>query len=196
MTLQTLRSFVALLAITCFAALPGCSGPSDPTAATEETEETSADQHEEGHGGEKHEHAEHEHAEHEHAEHEQAEHDHGDEEHSHDFESLEAATTEIKSLNGEIKAAMEKGEPHAAHDQLHHIGEVLIATEGFVEKMETSERKEQVSEAVQSLIEDFMAVDGKMHGEAAEEDDAATVYQDRASSISEAIETLETKDAS
>lgn len=157
---------MALLAAFSFAVLPGCSEPSDTATTTEQT----SDEH-----GDDHDHDGHE--------------DHGDEghgdDHDHDFESLGEAVKEIKSLRTSIGDDLAKGEGDDAHGQMHHLFEVLAATEKVIQAMEESDAKTESTAAIESLLDDFSSVDATMHGGEGKE------MKDVAESIDNAIATLE-----
>lgn len=121
-------------------------------------------------------------------------HDH-DHDHDHDFANLGEAFEEIDELSNEIMTAFTGGEPESAHDALHHIGEVLEATEMTVSKSELSEEsKASAMKAVESLFDSFTAIDETMHGET-EEGAAVSAMDENKSSIMEALETLKTLSA-
>ncbi|TWT54970.1 hypothetical protein Pla22_26240 [Rubripirellula amarantea] len=147
LTLSLLLGFVALGGLT----LSGCNSSSPTTPPTASTSDD--------HGHDDHDHDDHE--GHDHGDHEG--HDHGD--HSHDFSTLGDAVAEVEELSGEIGAAFEKGDPESAHDALHHIGDVLGATEQLVKKSELATEDQAVATAaVENLFDSFAAIDEKMHG--------------------------------
>lgn len=121
-------------------------------------------------------------------------HDH-DHDHDHDFANLGEAFEEIDELSNEIMTAFTGGEPESAHDALHHIGEVLEATEMTVSKSELSEEaKASAMKAVESLFDSFTAIDETMHGETEDGSDVSAMDENK-SSIMEALETLKTLSA-
>ena len=200
MTSKSFSLTLGFLAAFCFAALPGCQDKAT-TTVTEASDSDHDHSHDDGdHDQDGHDHDEHgdhdhdEHGDHDHDEHEG--HDHDDahaEEHNHDFESLSEAVNEIESLRDTIRDGFAAGDADAAHDPLHHIGEVLIATENFIQTMDDSEQKTAAAAAVESLLDDFTAVDQGLHG--SEESKAkGKKYDDVSKSIDEAIQTLK-KDA-
>ncbi|QDV81980.1 hypothetical protein [Stieleria magnilauensis] len=192
MTSKSFSLTLGFLAAFGFAVLPGCQDKSTTTV----TEASDAD-HDHSHDDGDHDHDGHdhdEHGDHDHDDHEG--HDHDDdhaEAHSHDFKSLSEAVTEIESLRDTIRDEFAAGDTDAAHGPLHHIGAVLIATENFIQTMDDSEQKTAAAAAVDSLLDDFTAVDQGLHG--SEESNAkGKSYDDVSKSIDEAIETLK-KDA-
>nr|WP_201724066.1 hypothetical protein [Rhodopirellula sp. SM50] len=192
MTSQSFSLTLGFLAAFCFAALPGCQDKSTTTVteASETDHDHSHDDGEHDHDGHDHD----EHGDHDHDAHEG--HDHDDdhaEEHSHDFKSLSEAVTEIESLRDTIRDEFAAGDADAAHGPLHHIGEVLIATENFIQTMDDSEQKTAAAAAVDSLLDDFTAIDQGLHG-SDESKAKGKSYDDVSKSIDEAIETLK-KDA-
>ncbi|WP_182868306.1 hypothetical protein [Stieleria mannarensis] len=189
MTSKSFSLTLGLLAAFGFAVLPGCQDKSTTTV----TEASDAD-----HDG--HDHGDHDHGDHDHGDHDHGDHDHGDHEghdhgddhaddHSHDFESLAEALEEIESLRDTIRDEFADGDADAAHGPLHHIGEVLIATENMINAMDDSEQKTAAAAAVESLLDDFTAVDQGMHG-SEESKSKGKTYDDVSESIDKAIETL------
>ncbi|QDV44408.1 hypothetical protein Enr13x_42740 [Stieleria neptunia] len=197
MTSKSFSLTLGFLAAFCFAALPGCQDKST-TTVTEASDSDHDHSHDDGdhdHDGHDHdEHADHdEHGDHDHADHEGHDHDEHGDAHDHDFESLSEAVEEIESLRDTIRDGFAAGDADAAHDPLHHIGAVLIATENLIQTMDDSEQKTAAAAAVESLLDDFAAVDQGLHG--SEESKAkGKQYDDVSKSIDEAIETLK-KDA-
>ncbi|QEF98998.1 hypothetical protein Mal15_30570 [Stieleria maiorica] len=179
MTSKSFSLTLGLLAAFGFAVLPGCQDKSTTTV----TEASDSDHAHDGHDHD-------EHGDHDHGDHEG--HDHGDthaEEHSHDFETLAEALEEIESLRDTIRDEFAAGDADAAHDPLHHIGEVLIATENMINAMEDSEQKTAAAAAVESLLDDFTVVDQGLHG-SEESKSKGKSYDDVSESIDKAIETL------
>ena len=121
---------------------------------------------------------------------EEAGHDHeGHADHDHDFENLGEAVAEIDELSTEITTAITSGEPESAHDALHHIAEVLEATETTISKSAMSEEaKAESLKAVEGLYDSFTAVDETMHGD--EKGDPAKSFDEVKSSIETSIATL------
>ncbi|MCC9601713.1 hypothetical protein LOC67_14230 [Stieleria sp. JC731] len=163
-----------LLATMTFALLPGCSQPSTTTVS------------ESGEG--EHSHDDHDHDGHDHGDHDHSGHDH-DDDHSHDFKSIDEALAEITELNADIAEHLKNADAAGAHDPLHHVGEVLIAAEEMVAKMEDSDKKTTADKAIKSLINDFTAVDATLH-DAPEEADTAGEYDRLKSSIQASIDEL------
>lgn len=205
--LHPLQLTCGLLAAFSFALAAGCNGP-----ATEDTTSTAAegqaDDHDHDHGEDGHEHGDHEHGDHDHSagkegDHQHGDHNHGDHghahgDHDHDFKTLDEATAEIETLAAEIDKHLSAGDVDAAHDPLHHIGAVLIATEQLIKemddaKLEDSEQKTEWSAAVTSLLDDFTEVDEHLHGgdsKEASDEQAVKQYESVQASIKEAIATL------
>lgn len=93
-------------------------------------------------------------------------HDHGHADHDHNFENLGEALVELEELSAEISVAFTSGEPESAHDALHHIPEVLEATETVVSKSSLSEdAKAEALKAVEELFDSYTALDQTMHGD-------------------------------
>lgn len=167
-----------------FAMMQGCNSAveSDGTSAT------ATDGHDD-HDHEGHDHDDHE--GHDHDDH--AGHDHDAEGHSHDFETLGAAANEIEALTVEIGKHLASGDADAAHDPLHHIGNVLIATEEMVKKMDDSEKKTELTGAVKTLLDSFTEVDSQLHtteSDDAKQEAASTKFGELQPSIDDAIATL------
>lgn len=191
--LHPLHLTCAVLAACSFALLTGCDNQAatdvDPVAATE-TDHDHDGNHDHEHADGEHSHADGEHA-HADGEHADGEHAHGD--HDHDFESLGEATNEIEALAAEIGKQLSAGDADAAHDPLHHIRAVLLATEEVVKKMEDSEKKTELSAAVTSLLDDFTEIDSQLHGSSEKEADpkeAVKKYQELQPAIDDAIAKL------
>ncbi|OYP33151.1 hypothetical protein [Rhodopirellula sp. MGV] len=138
---------LTLLAAFAFTSLSGCD-----KASTTSVSESSG---EEGHDHDDHD-------GHDHSEHDHSAHDHGDE-HSHDFASIVEIADELTALNTDIGKHFGEGDPEGAHDPLHHVGEVLLAAEQWVAKMDDADKKAKAQAAVDSLLDDFTAVDDTMH---------------------------------
>ncbi len=197
--LQSL-SFVAAVVI----AIGGCDNPpptpSDPakpvvTSQQDHGDHEHSDHAEHEHGDHEHgdhEHAEHEHSDHDHGDHEHADHDHGEHEHddhehgdhSHEFTSLEPAVKELESLGTHIGEAFTRGKTEDAHDDLHHVGEVLEAIEKIVKEKLTGDSQQKAAAAVEKLFDAYTAIDGPLHGKSGKE------YSEVKETISEAMKTL------
>ena len=164
---RSLTLTLGFFAAFCFAVLPGCED-STTTTVTETT-----DSHQ-GHDDDG---------------------DHAEQDHdgNHSFESLADAVTEIESLRDTIRDEFAAGDADVAHEPLHHIGEVLLATEELIAKMDPSDQKTAAAAAVESLLDDFTAVDQGMHG-SDENKSNGKKYDEVSKSIDEAIATLK-KDA-
>lgn len=201
---------LGFLAAISFATLPGCTDPSTTTV----TEATDADHgHEDdghSHDGDDHAHAEdahgHDHGDeghsdaahnedgHSHAEHDDHAHAHGHgeaqaEEHDHDFKTLAEAVKEVVSLRDTIRDGFAEDDTESAHDPLHHMGEVLIATENLIKTMDDSDAKTAAAAAVESLLDDFNAVDESLHS-SDENNSKGKSYDEVSKSVDEAIEIL------
>lgn len=187
MVARNFTLMMGFLAATCFVALPGCQEPASTTtvsdAADGDAGHGDAGHGDDGHGDDGHDHD----GEHGHDEHDG--HDHDGEEHSHDFKSLSEAVEEIEELRDVIRDEFAAGHADEAHDPLHHIGEVLIATDNLIKSMDDSEQKTAAAAAVESLLDDFTAVDQGMHG-SEESQSKGKKYADVSKSVDEAIETL------
>ncbi len=105
--------------------------------------------------------------------------------HDHDFETLDEAVAEIEELSSEISEAFTSGQPESAHDALHHIDEVLEATESFIEESELSQdAKDSAASAIADLSDSFTALDEKMHGEEGQEfDDVKSLIESSIASL-------------
>ena len=96
--------------------------------------------------------------------HDQDGHDHGD--HDHANMSFGAAIAEIEELSGTISESMAKDDADAAHDPLHHIGDLLETLPELAKKDGLSEDDQKtVNGAVAKLMDAYGAVDAIMHGE-------------------------------
>jgi len=199
MKLHPLQLTLGLLAAFSLTLAAGCGGPAPENGGGIATTDTSGGDHEHGdhehgdHDHGDHEHGDHDHGDHDHGDHDHGEHDHAHGDHDHDFKSLGEATAEIETLAGEIDKHLAAGDVDAAHDPLHHIGAVLIATEQMVNKMDDSEKKTEVSAAVTSLLDDFTKVDEHLHGgetKEASDEQAVKQYEQLQASIKESIATL------
>ncbi|KAA1262137.1 hypothetical protein LF1_46980 [Rubripirellula obstinata] len=112
-------------------------------------------------------------------------HDHDHAGHNHDFENLGEALVELEELSDEIGVAFTSGEPESAHDALHHISEVLEATETVVSKSSLGEEtKAEALKAVEELFDSYTALDETMHG------DGGKDFDEVKSSIESAIAVL------
>lgn len=191
MTSKSFTLTLGFLAAFGFAVLPGCEEKSTTTVT--ETTDADLDHAHDDHAHDDHGHDDHGHDDHAHDDHGSHEgHDHDGEhadDHNHDFESLSEAVAEIESLRDTIRDEFAKGDADAAHDPLHHIGEVLIATENMVKAMDDTEQKTAAAAAVESLLDDFTAVDQGMHG-SEESRSKGKKYDDVSESVDKAIETL------
>jgi hypothetical protein len=169
---------LGLLSALLLVGLSGCdSGGTTETTAdgTEQSGDSHADDHDHEDGDD-----------HGHGDGEHAGEDHDAEDHDHDFESLAEAVAEIESLRDEIRDGFKGDDPDVAHGPLHHIGEVLIATEEMVNEMDDStENKAEIQAAVKTLLDEFTAVDNTLHGA-----DDGKQYSEASESIDAAIETL------
>lgn len=153
----------------------GC-GPTESTVAP--VENTDHDHDDDDHDHDGHDHDEHGHDEHDHD-------DHAD--HDHNFDNLGEAVAEIDELSTEISAAFTSGEPESAHDALHHIAEVLEATETVISKSSMdADAKAGALKAVEDLFDSFTAVDETMHG------DGGKDFDEVESTIKSSLATLKT----
>ena len=194
MAFKSLHLSLAFLAAICFAALPGCQDSSSSTTATEASDSDHGDDHghdEHGHDEDGHDHGDE--AGHDHGpgvSHDHGDHDHSHGDHKHDFKTLAEAVEEIESLRNTIRDELAADNGEAAHDPIHHIGAVLLATEDLIGEMDDSEQKTTLAAAVDSLLDDFAAVDASMHHSEEEEESKGKSYDDVSKSVDEAIETL------
>ena len=187
MKTQLFRLTLCSLTALCLAGLPGCTESQSTTTVTEADDSQGDHSHEDGDHDEHGHDDDHAHGEEGHAGHGDDEHGHDD--HDHDFENLAEALMEIESLRDTIRDGFADGDVDAAHDPLHHIGDVLIATEELINKMDDGDEKTSAAEAVKSLLDDFTSVDKGLHG--SEESRAkGKKYEDVSDSIDKAIETL------
>lgn len=91
-------------------------------------------------------------------------HDHGD--HDHSDMSFGVLIAEVEELSGTISDSMAKDDAGAAHDPLHHIGDVLEVLPEAAKKEGLSEADQKtVNGAVAKLMDAYGAVDAIMHGE-------------------------------
>lgn len=91
-------------------------------------------------------------------------HDHGD--HDHSDMSFGVLIAEVEELSGTISDSMAKDDADAAHDPLHHIGDVLEVLPEAAKKEGLSEADQKtVNGAVAKLMDAYGAVDAIMHGE-------------------------------
>ncbi|MCD0461630.1 hypothetical protein [Roseiconus lacunae] len=171
MTKTTFTFCLGILAAFSLAIVPGCGQSSTTTVSETETAEHD---HEDGH---------------DHGDH--AGHDHGDhdDDHSHDFKSIDEVVAEVTELNKEIAKHMSDSNPSYAHGALHHVGEVLIAGEEMVAKMDDSETKAAAKASLESLINDFTAVDDTLHT-SDENVDPVGKYNEVKESIQKSIDEL------
>ncbi|KAA5546067.1 CbtA family protein [Roseiconus nitratireducens] len=166
MSCRSLSLCAGFLAALGFATLTGCSQPTEPA----DTSAEAAHDHDSEAG------------DHDHAE---GEHDHADDEHEHEFATLDEATEEIESLNKTIKDGFANNDVDAAHDPLHHIGEVLEATDHWVQESDLPEpRKQELAAAIEQLFDAFGAIDESLHG------DGGKSYDEVSESIQSALDTL------
>ena len=113
-----------------------------------------------------------------------------DDDHDHDFENLGEAVAEIDELSTEITTAFTSGKPESAHDALHHIAEVLEATETTISKSSMSEDlKAESLKAVENLFDSFTTVDETMHGDG--ESDPGKSFDEVKGSIEASLTVLE-----
>jgi len=196
MPVHPLRCSLCFAALLGFIGLSGCDQPSTgDAAATTETAAGDADHDHGDHDHGDHDHADHDHGDHDHdhaeqdhpegdQDHDHGDHDHGDD-HDHDFKTLDEAVAEISSLRDQIRDGFADNDVDAAHGPLHHVGEVLEATETLLPKLKLSEESQQAAgKAVESLFADFGAVDESLHGEEGKS------YDEVSESIDKAIATL------
>lgn len=129
---------------------------------------------------------------------EDTEHDHGHEhghEHEHDHsdrpESLREAIVELRELSDSFCAAMDEDDTEAAHDPLHHLGELLEAMPELAADTDLSEEQwQQVKEEVDRLFDAFGEIDSTFHEK---DGDKKAAYEDAKSTIEEGVAALETK---
>jgi hypothetical protein len=181
MNAKLARLSLGLLAACCFAILPGCADTTTTTTDAVDTDHGHGDDHD----GDHHDHGGHEGHDHD------AEHDHDGEHagHAPEIRSLAEAVVEIEALRDTIRDEFAAGDADAAHGPLHDIGTVLIATESCIEKMNDSDQKTDAAAAVESLIDDFGAIDQGMHG-SEESKSKGKTYDEVSKSIDEAIDRL------
>ena len=92
---------------------------------------------------------------------------------------------EVEELSAEIGKAFTSGDPESAHDSLHHIGEVLEATESLVKESSLEgDAKEAAAKAVVDLFDSFTAIDETLH------DQEGKAYGEVKATIESAISTL------
>ena len=112
---------------------------------------------------------------------------HGDEhEHVHS-ESFVEVLTEVEQLLAEIKTAFAADDLETADGPVHGIGHLLEELPQLAAKASPSEPdRQQVKQAVDSLMDGFAALDERVHGG----DGAGKSYDEVANQIDEAIATL------
>lgn len=96
-----------------------------------------------------------------------AAHDHQhDHQHEHPTSLLEGYQM-LDDLYGVIKAAFEKNDPDAAHDQLHEVAHILDEDiPGLIENNEalSDDQKSELKSVIGKLFEEFSKLDDVLHG--------------------------------
>ncbi|MBX3420645.1 MAG: hypothetical protein KF752_03720 [Pirellulaceae bacterium] len=91
-------------------------------------------------------------------------HEHGDHDHP---QSLAEGQEVIGKLFGEIRAAFEKGDPDAAHDQLHEVGHILEGVLPDLVKNDaglSDEAKSSIQACLEKMFDEFGKLDDQLHG--------------------------------
>ncbi|MEO1617874.1 MAG: hypothetical protein AAFV88_18620 [Planctomycetota bacterium] len=183
----TLSKLFGILAVSAMIAAPGCD--SEP-AASDANQTAVADDHADHDHGDDHEGHDHGDEGHDHGDESHEGHDHAG--HDHAFKTLGDAVAEIESLNSEIAPKLAEGDISGAHDPLHHIGSVLVATEDFLEANNQGEKQAELTGAVETIMNAYMVVDKLLHPTEGKVDTDAVTKQfaEFSKPIEEAIATL------
>lgn len=100
-------------------------------------------------------------------------------------ETFAAAVSELTKMRDVIAAGFAADDVDSIHDQLHEIGDLLEATEKLLADTKLdADAKKAGAAAIETLFDEFGAVDATLHGEEGKE------YADVSDSIDQAIAQL------